>query len=127
MSETKGRPKAGEKSAAAISAARGARTGAALQAVTANRLSDGVVIYLAENGDWVRQPGAAAIAEGKEAAAALLARAEQDVTLCRVVAPYLIDMVRNPDGSLRPATYREHIRAGGPSVGNSLGKQTREG
>jgi hypothetical protein len=120
MSETKGTPRKTEE-AAVISAARGGR-GAALKAVTANRLSDGAVVYLAEGGEWAERLAGARVVDGKEAAAALLADAERDAALCRVVTPYLIDVARNTDGALRPATYREHIRAFGPSIHPQFGK-----
>jgi hypothetical protein len=125
MSETKGASRKTEE-AAVISAARGGR-GAALKAVTANRLSDGAVVYLAEDGEWAEQINGARVADGKEAAAALLADAERDATLCRVVTPYLIDVARNPDGALHPATYREHIRAFGPSIHPQFGKPEATG
>ncbi|MGZ9021622.1 MAG: DUF2849 domain-containing protein, partial [Rhodoplanes sp.] len=101
--------------AAVISAARGGR-GAALKAATGNRLSDGAVVYLGDDGEWTERIEGARIADGKDAAAALIADAERDVPLCRVVAPYLIDIARGPDDAVRPATYRERIRAFGPSI-----------
>ena len=107
--------------AAEISAARGGR-GAALKVATANRLSDGVVIYLGENGEWTERIDAARIANGKDAATALMADAERDVSLCRVVAPYLIDVGYGVDNALRPATYREQIRAFGPSIHPQFGR-----
>jgi hypothetical protein len=108
--------------AADISAARGGR-GAALKVATANRLCDGAVIYLGENGEWTERIGGARVADGKEAAKALMADAERDVSLCRVVAPYLIDVGYGPaKAALRPATYREHIRAFGPSIHPQFGR-----
>jgi hypothetical protein len=117
--------RAGDEAAAAISAARGGR-GAALKAVTANRLADGVVVYYAEGGEWAERIEHARVAEDKDAAASLLADAERDVGRCRVIAPYLIDVVRGDGGALRPTTYREKIRAAGPSIHPDLGKQAAE-
>lgn len=114
MTETEG-PSRKTEEAAVISAARGGR-GAALKAATANRLSDGAVVYLGDDGEWTERIEGARIADGKDAAAALIADAERDVPLCRVVAPYLIDIGRGPDNVVRPATYREQIRAFGPSI-----------
>lgn len=108
--------------AAVISAARGGR-GAALKAATANRLCDGAVVYLGEDGEWTERIEGARIADGKDAAAALIADSERDVPLCRVVAPYLIDIGRGPDNAVRPATYREQIRAFGPSIRSPYGRQ----
>ncbi len=123
MSETKGTSRKTEE-AAIISAARGGR-GAALKVVTANRLADGVVVYLADDGEWTERIDGARVADGKDATAALLADAERDAALCRVVTPYLIDVTREANGalrSLRPVTYREHIRAFGPSIHPQFGK-----
>lgn len=107
--------------AASISAARGGR-GNALKTVTANRLEDGIVVYLADTGEWIEQIQSARLADGKEEASALLADAERDAALCRVVSPYLIDVARGQDGLVRPATYRERIRAFGPSIHPQWGR-----
>jgi Protein of unknown function (DUF2849) len=120
MSETKGSSRKTEE-AAAISASRGGR-GAALKAVTANRLADGLVVYLTDGGQWSEQIDAARVADGKDAAALMLADAERDVANCRVVSAYLIDVARVPGGALRPSTYREQIRAFGPSIHPQFGK-----
>ena len=120
MSETKATSRKTEE-AAVISAARGGR-GSSLKAATANRLADGAVVYLADDGRWAERIDAARIADGKDAAAALLADAERHVALCRVVGPYLIDVTRDTVGTVRPATYREHIRAFGPSIHPQFGK-----
>ena len=106
--------------AAEISAARGGR-GAALKVATANRLSDGAVVYLGD-GEWTERIDGARIADGKDAATALMEDAERDVPLCRVVAPYLIDVGYCADNALRPATYREQIRAFGPSIHPQFGR-----
>lgn len=95
-----------------------------LQMVTANRLSDGAVVYLTADGDWSEWCADGAIADDKPAAASLLATAERDVTACRVVGPYLID-VAIENGTARPQRYREHIRAAGPSIRLDLGKQAQ--
>ena len=60
---------------------------------------------------------------GKDEAAALLASVEPDVVACRIVGPYLIDVVAGPDGKLRGVSERERIRALGPTVRLDLGKQ----
>ena len=106
--------------AAEISAARGGR-GAALKVATANRLSDGAVVYLGD-GEWTERIDGARIADGKDAATALMEDAEREVPLCRVVAPYLIDVGYSADNALRPATYREQIRAFGPSIHPQFGR-----
>ena len=54
--------------------------GARFQAVTANRLLDGEVVYLAADNSWTEVFSEAEIADGPEAGEALLARA-----LCQMV------------------------------------------
>ena len=85
------------------------------QMVTANRLADGAVVFLAADGRWVERVAAGAVAGEGEAAAALLKRAEADART-EVVAPYLIDVGPAPDGTVVALRYRERIRAEGPSV-----------
>lgn len=119
--ETKSSKRTSEEGVLAISTARGAR-GAALKAVTANRLADGVVVYLGTDG-WVEIIAAARSVEGKEVAAALLAEAEADVAACRVVGPYVIDVTPGEGGTLQATTGRERIRALGPTIRLDLGKQ----
>jgi hypothetical protein len=87
----------------------------ALQAITANRLIDGAVVYLSADGAWVPSIASAALAEGEDAAASLAAAGERAVAERVVVAPYLIELERGPDG-IRPTRYREQLRALGPSV-----------
>ena len=87
--------------------------------VTANRLSDGVVVYRTADGRWTHELAEGEIVEGKELGAARLAEAEAAVAACRVVAPYLIDVVAEGE-VVRPARFREAIRAAGPTVGSEF-------
>jgi hypothetical protein len=61
------------------------------------------------------------------AADAALARAQASVTGNRVVAPYLFEVTRQPDGKIRPVKEREIIRSLGPSVRPDTGKQSSHG
>ncbi len=81
--------------------------------VTANRLGDGLVVYLDRHGGWSERIADGRVASDDAAAAALMTVAE--AAACQVVAPYLIDVV-DGDGSVRPASFRERIRAQGPTV-----------
>lgn len=97
----------------------------AQQVVSANRLTDGLVVYLTAAGSWSEQLRDGDIATDEAAAEKLLSvarRAEDDRV---VVDPYLID-VAEFDGELRPSKYREYIRATGPSVRPDLGKAARQ-
>ena len=71
---------------------------------------------------WAERIDGARVADGKDAAAALLADAERDAALCRVVGPYLIDVTPRCGRRVRPATYRERIRAFGPTIHPQFGK-----
>lgn len=83
------------------------------QVLTANRLSDGVVVFLDANGRWSEQIAAARIAEEKADAEALTEAGEARGD--EVVAPYLIDVALEAQGP-KPLRYRERIRAFGPSI-----------
>lgn len=86
----------------------------AQQIVTANRLIDGLVVYLGLNG-WTESVSDAALAQTGGDAVALLERAAKYVDRCQVVDPYLIE-VETIDTEIRPTRYREIVRAFGPSV-----------
>jgi hypothetical protein len=86
--------------------------------VTANRLTDGVVVYRDAREGWTRE-----ISEAQrfspEVAAAALAEAQAQSRV--VVGAYLVEI---DDGAfVRRERQRETIRANGPSVGNSLVKK----
>jgi len=83
--------------------------------VTANRLRDGLVVYLDRAGGWSQRIADGRVASDDAAAAALMAAADGAAAACQVVEPYLIDVV-DGDGGVRPLRYRERIRAQGPSV-----------
>jgi hypothetical protein len=90
------------------------------QVLTANRLGDGEVVYLAADGAWVEGIAAAQVVSGAEADAALATgqQAERDL---KIVHAYLFDIT--PDR--KPVKMREIIRAAGPTVRRDLGKQAR--
>ena len=99
--------------------------GARFQAVTANRLSDGEVVYWAADNRWAERFIDADIADGAEAADALLARAMPADFEAHVLEPYLFEVLE--DGKFyKPASVRETIRAAGPTVRLDLGKQSAE-
>jgi hypothetical protein len=100
--------------------------GARYQAVTANRLTDGEVVYLAEDAKWVEDFAAAAIADGPDAAETLLARAMPDDFELAVLEPYLFEVLED-GAAFKPASVREIIRAAGPTVRLDLGKQADAG
>ena len=98
------------------------RKGAQFQALTANRLNDGIVVYLAADDRWSESLQDADVAEGKEAADALLARAAPSVDRNEVVEPYLFEVSPEDEG-IRAISVRETILQAGPTVRRDLGKQ----
>lgn len=94
----------------------------ALQAVTANRLVDGLVVFLAAGERWAESVADSEVARDQAAADALLVVAERAATQRVVVGPYLIEMAETPDGP-EPTSLRERIRASGPTVRTDLGYQ----
>ena len=82
--------------------------------VTANRLSDGLVVYLNGAG-WSGRIEDARVASDDAAADGLLLRAGEPGQAIRVIEPYLIEVTQ--EGALpRPVSRREAIRAQGPTV-----------
>jgi hypothetical protein len=86
-----------------------------MKVLTANRLSDGAVVYLANHGGWTRDFADAARLD-PDAAAGALAQAQAQPRV--LVGAYLVEL----DGEAveRRERLREAIRAKGPSVGHSL-------
>lgn len=80
--------------------------------VTANALLEGDVIYMTDNGHWVRTLGEAQLYTEKDAAEAALELAQADPF---VVGPYLADAVKGEDGRPQPTHFREDFRRKGPS------------
>jgi hypothetical protein len=93
-----------------------------LQAITANRLIDGQVVYLREDDQWSPRIREAIVADSDELAKTLLELAKRAVAKRLVVDPYLF-AVAVEDGRIRPLGQREQIRAAGPSVRTDLGYQ----
>jgi hypothetical protein len=92
------------------------------QLVTANRLRDGIAVFMTRAGDWSEVIDEAVLALEPQAAAALEARAKEDERKTLVTGAYLIDAERL-NGRVRAAHIRERMRAMGPTVRLDLGKQ----
>ena len=78
--------------------------------VTANRLIDGIVVYLASDRSWTEEIGRARLAETEEETKALEAQAAEDVKARKVVAVYPMEVALT-DGAVDPLSVRERIRA----------------
>ncbi|MBE8191078.1 MAG: DUF2849 domain-containing protein [Alphaproteobacteria bacterium] len=83
---------------------------AAFQALTANRLLDGEVVYFTESGTWVEDFAAALVVESAKAQD-LLTRATSGDYEAHIIEPYLFEVA---DGV--PVSVREIIRAKGPTI-----------
>ncbi|MCI5045441.1 MAG: DUF2849 domain-containing protein [Aquisalinus sp.] len=86
-----------------------------LKAITANRITDGVPVWLAGDGRWAELLSDAAVYEGDRAISALEFASQQEAM---VVGPYLMD-VSMENGSVQPSgrtTLREAIRDAGPTI-----------
>jgi len=92
-----------------------------IQAVTANRLSDGFVVYLTAQDRWSEQIEDCQSADDRGAAETLFARAQQLAAGAQIAGPYLFKIARQ-DGRPIPLGRREIIRTTGPSVGTDLNK-----
>ena len=89
------------------------------QIVTANRLTDGIVVFQDDDRRLERRFCARPPLDDATAA---LARAGEDVAASLVVDPYAIEVVLR-NGHYAPKALREAIRAAGPTVRPDLGKQ----
>ena len=90
--------------------------------VTANRLTDGVVVFQTADGGWSEDFNRAAVQPDPQATAGALARAKQDEASNIVVDPYVV-AVEERNGHIAPKALREAIRAAGPTIRRDLGKQ----
>ncbi len=95
-----------------------------MKVITANRLLNGDVVWLAENGCWVERITLAKVYDGKEAVAAALAEGLEAEKNQKVVGVYEMD-VTVEEGVIVPVRLREKIRATGPTTHPELGKQAQ--
>jgi Protein of unknown function (DUF2849) len=83
--------------------------------VSANRLSDGVVVYVGADGSWVGSLDRARLfVSGAEAAAGLEA-AEEDAKRNLVVEPFIVEVTADAK-SAEAVSLRDKTRAHGPTI-----------
>ncbi len=92
------------------------------QVVTANRLHDGLVVFLTADSAWSERIGDADAASDEPSAQALMVIAKLAASDARVVEPYLID-IEERDGRRRASHQRESIRVCGPTVQVDLNRR----
>ena len=90
--------------------------------VTANRLTDGVVVFLDAEGGWSEDFHRGATLSGEAAKAAALETAAKAERENLVVGAYWIELEQR-GGRYVPKALREAIRASGPTNRRDLGKQ----
>ncbi len=94
-----------------------------MKALTANRLADGEVVFWNAAG-WAERFADAQVFADDAPALAAEARARGEITMA--VDPYLIE-VEPVEGGLAPVSYRERLRALGPTNKLQHGKQADGG
>jgi hypothetical protein len=94
-----------------------------MKALTANRLTDGEVVFWS-HGRWVERFSQAELFDEDAPAEAAEAAGKSQPTI--VVEPYLIEVAAVEDG-VAPVAYRERLRALGPTNIPQHGKQAAGG
>ena len=94
-----------------------------MKALTGNRLTDGDVVFW-RAGEWVERFVDAELFADAEAGEAAEASAKSQQTV--IVDTYLIDLVES-EGLWAPLSYRERLRALGPTNHLHHGKQAEGG
>lgn len=80
--------------------------------VTANRTTDGIVIYRTTSG-WSLKLADAAVVTSADEARALLEAANKDAVYA--VGPYVAPVERGENNEIHPGNLREKIRTQGPT------------
>jgi len=96
-----------------------------MKVLTANRLTDGIAVWFADNGKWVETfaPSKVALSDADiEALETERAHAQAAQAAQEIVDVALIDVALE-NGAYAPLRLRERIRAAGPTNRLDLGKQ----
>jgi hypothetical protein len=95
-----------------------------MKALTGSKLDDGEAVFLSHAGDWAPRFADAELFDDDDAALAAEAHAKTEITI--VVDPYLIDVIPSEHG-YAPLSYRERVRALGPTNKPEHGKKIEGG
>jgi hypothetical protein len=90
--------------------------------ITANRLTDGVVVFQTVEAAWSEDFNRAAVLADPQATGEALGLARKDEARNLVVDAYAVP-VEERNGHFAPKALREAIRAAGPTNRRDLGKQ----
>jgi hypothetical protein len=86
-----------------------------MRMIIANRLHDGLVVFLTADGGWSVDIADGAVISDSAEEERLLAQAKHDEDRCKIIDPNLIDVTVDGEKP-RPVAIREAIRAFGPTV-----------
>lgn len=84
--------------------------------LTANRLTDGLSVWLDANGRWTDNLQHALVARREAAIESLDEIGRRDFSANKVVDVNVIDVEEQADGRIWPSRLRERIRAEGPTI-----------
>ncbi|WOJ90003.1 DUF2849 domain-containing protein [Methylocapsa polymorpha] len=83
--------------------------------VSANRLADGIVVYIGPDGTWLEALGKAKIFETEAEAETGLLAARDDAKRNLILDPFVVEVAHDEAG-LRAVSLRNAIRARGPTI-----------
>lgn len=86
-----------------------------MRMIIANRLHDGLVVFLTADGGWSVSIADGTVITDSAEEERLLAEAKRDEDRCKIIDPNLIDVTVDGEAP-RPVAIREAIRAFGPTV-----------
>ena len=92
------------------------------QVISANRLDDGIVVFLGSTGEWVERLDDATTFADKASLEVAVSSAQKDVAQNRVVDIYPFE-VKVAGPKIAAVTLRDIIRTSGPTVHRDHGKQ----
>ena len=92
------------------------------QVISANRLTDGIIVFLASGHRWVESLQQAEVFPDATATKAALARVDADLRDNFVIEVAAFD-VTTAGGRIEARHLRDRIRAAGPTVHKDHGKQ----
>ena len=92
--------------------------------ISANRLEDGIVVYITKDNNWSECISDAEVFNDEAACDEALSKAYTAEEACIVVSSYLIDIEQQGE-QYNPTKYREFIRVIGPTVRPDLARQVR--
>lgn len=85
-----------------------------MQVVSANRLTDGTVVYLDSQGNWVESLAGARLFESENVQAGL-DQAKEAIAASKVIDAFAVPVAQSADG-LHAVSLRNAIRELGPTV-----------